>query len=193
LKLSRFVLLDRDGVINRRIPNGYVTSWAQFEFLPRALEALRLLVENNHSAIVISNQACVGKGLLTPEGLDAITGRFLAEVQKYGGRIDGIYYCPHRIEDGCGCRKPKPGLLVQAQRDFGFSFPETFMVGDSENDLLAAQQVGCPALLISDRGTNANAQWPYPPRAVVRDLYSAVLFILERRKRPQDPTAPPDS
>ena len=191
--MPKYILLDRDGVINRRAIGGYVTSWSQFEFLPGALEALRLLAENDYSAIVISNQACVGKGLLTLEGLSEITRRFLAEVQKYGGRIEGVYYCPHRIEDGCGCRKPLPGLLIQAQKDHGFSFSETFLVGDSEKDVLAAQHVGCPAVLISDAGTDVNGPWTCPPQGVVGNLYSAVLFILGCAKRPPVPTTPADA
>ena len=86
------VLLDRDGVINRRIQNGYVTSWERFEFLPGALDALRLLAENDFAALVVSNQACVGKGLITAETLDEITTRFLQEVTRHGGRIHGVYY-----------------------------------------------------------------------------------------------------
>jgi D-glycero-D-manno-heptose 1,7-bisphosphate phosphatase len=96
---KRYVLLDRDGVINRRIFGGYVTSWDEFEFLPRALEALRLLAQNGYTALVVSNQACVAEGLLSSKDLDTITRRFLLEVALSRGNIAQVYYCRHRAED----------------------------------------------------------------------------------------------
>jgi len=173
---SKFILLDRDGVINRRIPDGYVTSWEEFVFLPRALDALRLLAQKGCSSLVVSNQACVGKGLLTPEGLEEINRRFVAQAEKYGGKISGIYCCPHRQEDECECRKPKPGLLLRAQREHQFNFADTFFVGDSETDLLAAHRVGCPMVFVG--GTTTPDLGALHPNAVVPDLYGAVQWVL---------------
>ncbi len=183
---SKYVLLDRDGVINRRILNGYVTSWAQFEFLPQALAALRLLTESGYRLIVVSNQACVSKGLISLEKLAALTGRFVKEVEKSGGRICGVYYCPHQDRDGCDCRKPKPGLLMQAQREHEFTFAETFLVGDSEADLIAAHKVGCSAILLAAEAKVDTRQWPHRPQAVVADLHAAALFILGKEERHQN-------
>jgi D-glycero-D-manno-heptose 1,7-bisphosphate phosphatase len=176
--MPKFVLLDRDGVISRRIVNGYVASWEQFVFLPRALDALRLLTQNDYRAIVVSNQACVGKGLITSSDLDKITRRFVNEVEKNGGRIHGVYYCPHRPEDGCGCRKPKPGLLLEAQREHRFSFANTFLIGDSETDLQVADAVGCPAIMISDGVPTNLGKLRRPPEAVSPSLYAAAQFLL---------------
>ena len=200
--MSRYILLDRDGVINRRTPNGYVTSWEQFEFLPRALDALRLLAEDGYRALVVSNQACVSKGLINSEGLAELTRRFAEEVEKNGGHIDGVYYCPHQDRDGCGCRKPKPGLLLQAHREHRFAFAQTFLVGDSELDLIAAHTVGCPAILVRAGNLNTRSSAHSPGLAqtfrsairparhtgnadlkvcasrTVRDLYEAVQLIL---------------
>lgn len=180
---SRHVLLDRDGVINRRIPDGYVTTWQDFEFLPRTLDALRLLTESSCQVVVVSNQAGVGKGLITLEGLEEITRRFVVEAEKHGGRIAGVYYCLHREEEECECRKPKPGLLLQAQRDHGFQFADTFFVGDSETDLRAAQCVGCPTVLVGSREARAAERWGYRPGAIVPDLHGAVQFVLGLRSR----------
>jgi len=180
--VSKFVLLDRDGVINHRVVDGYVTLWSQFVFLPGALDALRLLEQENHAVLIISNQAGVGKGLVAARELEEITRRFVQKVEEYGGRIHGVYYCPHRQEDNCGCRKPKPGLLLQAQKEHQFDFADTFLVGDSETDLLAAKNVGCPTILISDRRTGNLDGLSYPPRAIVPDLYTAVQYMLGCRK-----------
>jgi len=182
----KHILLDRDGVINRRILTGYVTSWEQFEFLPQALDALRLLTESGYRVIVVSNQACVGKGLISNETLGDITLRFVKEVERNGGHVDGVYYCPHQDDDGCECRKPKPGLLLQAQRAHRFAFADTFLVGDSQRDLMAARQVGCRAILVRAGEANVDAkEWPGAPEAIVPDLYAAVRCVLARDDRSQ--------
>jgi D-glycero-D-manno-heptose 1,7-bisphosphate phosphatase len=141
-------LLDRDGIINRRMPGGYVTSWNQFEFLPRALEALRLLADSGYTALVLSNQACVAEGLLSSNDLDAITHRFLLEVALSGGNIAQVYYCRHSAQEECGCRKPRPGLLRRAGVEHRFVPQATFLVGDSPGDLRAADDAGCPMILV---------------------------------------------
>lgn len=178
---AKHILLDRDGVINRRIPDGYVTCWEQFEFLPRVLDALRLLAESSYKVLVVSNQACISKGLMSPEELAQLTSRFVEAVMKSGGRICDVYYCPHRAEDGCDCRKPNPGLLRRAQGEHGFVFAQTFLIGDSERDLMAAHEVGCPAVLVrADPPSDFDAHSaPHRPRATVPDLYEAVQFVLK--------------
>lgn len=147
-RTPRYVLLDRDGVINRRVLGGYVTSWEQFEFLPRALEALRLFAERGYQCLVISNQACVGKKLLSVANLETITRRFMMEVALAGGNIQQVYYCTHVAEERCGCRKPQPGLIQRAQLDYGFVPAETFFIGDSFEDLEAAAGAGCHSVLV---------------------------------------------
>jgi len=176
--MSRFVLLDRDGVINRRIMSGYVTRWADFVFLPGALEALRLLKEKNHQVIVVSNQAGVGKGLMTPSDLEEITRRFVAEVEGQGGRILAVYYCTHRAEDGCECRKPKPGLLRRAQAEHRFNLERTFLIGDTESDLLTAHAAGCPAIMVSNRPAPELENLPHAPRLTVPTLLAAAEFLI---------------
>src|SRR5262245_54601904 len=98
---KRYVLLDRDGVINRRVPSGYVTAWDHFQFLPGALDGLRLFAEHRYTALIISNQPCVGLGLLSANDLESITRRFLLEVALAGGNVGQVYYCKHREEDRC--------------------------------------------------------------------------------------------
>jgi D-glycero-D-manno-heptose 1,7-bisphosphate phosphatase len=145
------VILDRDGVLNKKPPRAqYVRKWNEFEWLPGAKEGLRLLKEAGRRVIVISNQAGVGRGVMTETDLLEIHNRMRAEAEEAGGRIDEIYYCPHGWNDGCECRKPNPGLLFQAQREVNLDLSRTPFVGDDERDAQAADAAGCPFFWVSD-------------------------------------------
>ncbi len=145
------VLLDRDGVLNRRPPRAeYVRCWSDFEWLPGAKDALRLFKEAGYRAIVISNQAGVARGAMSEQDVIAIHRHMHAEAVDAGGRIDAFYYCPHDWDAGCECRKPRPGLLFQAQRDFSLDLSRTAFVGDDDRDAEAADAAGCPPLLVSE-------------------------------------------
>jgi D-glycero-D-manno-heptose 1,7-bisphosphate phosphatase len=171
-------MLDRDGIINRRIPRGYVTSWNQFTFLPGVLEGIRRLTAAGYSIVVVSNQAAVGKGLMTSSTLDQITTRLVRRVRAHGGAIHGFYYCTHRRESHCSCRKPRPGLLAQAQADHHFSFSETYLVGDSPSDFMAAKQVGAPMIMVKRNEASLLKSGAVQPEAIVPDFRSAVDAIL---------------
>jgi histidinol-phosphate phosphatase family protein len=138
------------------------------------------LNEKNYRVIVVSNQAGVGKGLMTAAHLDEITRRFVAEVETRGGRILAVYYCTHRAEDGCECRKPKPGLLRRAQAEHHFDFGRTFLVGDTESDLLAAHAVGCPAIMVSGTPVARLEELPHAPRVTVPNLLAAAEFLINK-------------
>jgi D-glycero-D-manno-heptose 1,7-bisphosphate phosphatase len=159
------IFLDRDGVINERIINGYVTEWLQFRFIEGAEQALRDLARLRLPILLISNQSGVGKGLVSRSALEQITRRFVAGLERRGARIDGVYYCPHRPDEGCPCRKPKPGLLLQAARDWRIDLPASVMVGDTTSDVEAAQAAGCRGILI-DAGTTAMESYTAPDREV---------------------------
>ena len=146
---GRAIFLDRDGVINRRIVGGYVSRWSEFEFLPGAIEGIVRLSASETPIIVVSNQAGVGKGLIAVSDLADITRRFIAAVEQHGGRIDAVYYCPHTPADECECRKPKPGLLLQAQRDWALELSSSVLLGDSDSDGAAARAAGCRFVLVS--------------------------------------------
>src|SRR5690348_8882663 len=150
---QRALFLDRDGVINRQRPD-HVKSWAEFEFLPGALDGLALLHAMGLRVVVITNQAVVGRGLLRPEDLFLIHQRMSAAVSAAGGRIERAYACVHTPEVGCRCRKPATALLEQASIELGISLPSSFMAGDSRRDLDAARAVGCVPILIGDGATS---------------------------------------
>jgi histidinol-phosphate phosphatase family protein len=145
------VILDRDGVLNRRPPRAqYVARPEQFEWLPGALEALRLLRGADYTVAVVSNQAGIGRGEMSEEDLSDVNARMTSEAEDEGGRIDAIYHCPHDWDDGCDCRKPAPGMLFQAQREFDLDLTRTPFLGDDERDGQAAEAAGCPFRMISD-------------------------------------------
>ena len=145
------ILLDRDGVLNEKAPgDGYVRNWTEFKWKPDAKESLRRLNEAGFRVIIVSNQAGVARGDLTEADLKEIHLRMVRDAEQAGGRVDAIYYCPHNWDDGCECRKPKPGLLFQAQRDFSLDLSRTLFVGDDERDAQAADAAGCGSALVSE-------------------------------------------
>jgi D-glycero-D-manno-heptose 1,7-bisphosphate phosphatase len=142
------IFLDRDGVINENRPD-HVKSWEEFAFLPGALEALRALAGLGWPVIVISNQAAINRSLVSRQTVDEINARMAAAVKEAGGRIDGVLYCPHRPDENCNCRKPHPGLLLEAARCWNLDLTVSYLVGDAESDILAAQAAGCRAILVT--------------------------------------------
>jgi histidinol-phosphate phosphatase family protein len=148
---TKTVIVDRDGVLNRKPPRAhYVRSWDEFEWLPGALNALQLLHAAGYRVVVVSNQAGIARGAMTEDDLAAVHGAMSAEAAAAGGKIEAFYYCPHDWEAGCECRKPKPGMLFQAQRDLNLDLSRTFFVGDDERDAKAADSAGCPFANISE-------------------------------------------
>ena len=143
------VFLDRDGVINRKAPEGqYVRTWREFEFLPGAIAALRLLKDRGFRLIVVTNQRGISLGMFSEADLVSIHSRMLQELETAGGGLDAIYYCPHGL-NACDCRKPATGLFLKAKKDFpDIELAESFMVGDTAGDMRAAQRLACRKVLI---------------------------------------------
>lgn len=151
LRFAPAVILDRDGVLNVRPPKAqYVTTPDEFVWKDGALEALRLFAQAGWRTFVVSNQAGIARGAMTHDDLDAVHARMLRDVAQAGGRIDGIYVCPHGWDDGCACRKPKPGMLLAAQREHDLDLTRTTFVGDDERDAIAAAAAGAPSVLVDD-------------------------------------------
>lgn len=175
------IFLDRDGVINRNRPD-HVKSWAEFDFLPGVLTALRRLAQLEWPVVVISNQAVVGRGLVSQQAIDEINAHMINLVQNVGGRIDRVFYCPHRPEENCCCRKPQPGLLLKAAEEMKLDLARSFFVGDAESDVMAAKAAGCrPVLVKTGRGTGQMAllrQAQVMGYYLADDLSDAVNWIL---------------
>lgn len=144
------VLLDRDGTLNVRMGRAqYVCSWADWQWLPGAREALARLSAAGYRVILITNQPGLARGALDRAALDDIHARMTAEAEAAGGRIDAIYHCPHDWDEGCDCRKPNPGMLFQAQRDFHLDLSRVTFIGDDDRDREAAARAGAPFLQVS--------------------------------------------
>ena len=145
--MPRLVILDRDGVINRESPH-FIRSPGEWAPLAGSLEAIASLTRGGFLVVIATNQSGVGRGLFTMETLAAIHQRMQREIEAAGGKLGGIYVCPHHPDDHCDCRKPLPGLLRQIEQRFGCSLAGQPVVGDSERDIRAAQAVGAQPILV---------------------------------------------
>jgi D-glycero-D-manno-heptose 1,7-bisphosphate phosphatase len=151
LSNRKIVFLDRDGVINKKAARAdYIKTPAEFEFLPGVLDAIQKLSENQYEIYIITNQAGIARGKMSVEDLEAIH-RFMTDtIRDHGGRIHGIYYCPHGWDEDCDCRKPKPGMLRNAARDHAFDLTQAVFIGDDERDALAGLRAQCKTILLAE-------------------------------------------
>lgn len=158
---QRAVFLDRDGTINKYV--GFLRKPEELELLPGAAEAIHAINDAGYLCIVVTNQPVIARGEVTYEQLETIHNKLETLLGEHGAYVDRIYYCPHHPHRGyageipelkieCNCRKPKPGMLLQAKEDFNIDMAKSFMVGDSENDVLAGKAAGCRTVLIAPEG-----------------------------------------
>ena len=136
--------LDRDGVLNHRIIDGYVTSPAELEMLPHVAEAARRLRAAGYALVVVTNQRGIARGLMSAKDVEAVNAELAAHFEQAGAPLAGIYVCPHERDVGCLCRKPAPGMLLQAARELDLDLSASLLIGDSESDLGAAEAAGVP-------------------------------------------------
>lgn len=178
------VFLDRDGVINQNRAD-YVRTWEQVEFLPGVFDALRRLAGSHFAVVVVTNQSAVGRGLMTAETLHAIHDGIAQRIAAEGGRVDAIFACPHRPDAGCDCRKPQPGMLLQAAAALDIDLASSFLVGDAVTDMEAALAAGCrPVMVRTGRGVAQLAKLEaggLNGLVVTDDLSAAVAWILDGR------------
>ncbi|GAB4361131.1 MAG: D-glycero-beta-D-manno-heptose 1,7-bisphosphate 7-phosphatase [Immundisolibacter sp.] len=171
----RWVVLDRDGVINRDSPD-YIRSPTDWQPLPGALTAIARLSAAGFGLAVASNQSGIGRGYLDRPTLEAIHARLHEQVTAAGGRLAAIAYCPHTPADRCACRKPRPGLLKQLMAECGFAANDALMIGDSARDIEAARAAGMAALAVGADAPRLGADFGVPTFA---DLARAADWLLE--------------
>lgn len=148
---KKTVFLDRDGTVNERAPKAcYIEKPEQFVWLEGAKESIKLLNDHHYRVIMITNQPGIARGNLTEETLHAIHKRMQDELALIDAYIDRIYYCPHNWDEGCDCRKPKPGMLYQAQKDYSLNLTECILIGDDDRDIEAGKAAGCSTYQVTE-------------------------------------------
>ena len=173
---KRAILLDRDGVLNEDRVD-FVKSLDELVILPGTGHAVAALNDAGYTVLVVSNQSCVARGILTTDEVAAINDALRQRLARYAATIDGFYICPHDQDDRCDCRKPAPGLLLQAAQDWEFDLAETWLVGDAPRDIEAGRAAGCPtALVLTGKGRRSRPQLPDIP--AFEDLAAFVRWLL---------------
>jgi len=163
LHLHPAIFLDRDGVIIENQEN-YVRSWDDVVIFPEALKALARVSQSPYKIVVITNQSAVGRGLISLETAQEINERLVKIITQAGGRVDGVFMCPHTPQDLCNCRKPKPGLLLQAARALSLDLSRSILIGDAISDVQAGQAAGVYTTVLvrtgrgSEQAENPGAQ-----------------------------------
>jgi histidinol-phosphate phosphatase family protein len=181
---GKCVFLDRDGVINKDgwgwTEHSYITRWPDFHFLPGVLSALKKFHEAGYKCVVISNQQGVGKGYFTSEELKDITDRMKLSVKNAGGEISAVYYCTHRNEEKCKCRKPAPGLFRMAQDELGIKhLAGMYFIGDTERDIEAGKNAGLKTILVFSGKTlcGQEKEWKNKPDLTCAGLDAAFRLV----------------
>ena len=185
----RAVFIDRDGTISEEV--GYVNHVSRYRVFPFAAEAVRGLHAAGWLAVLVTNQAGVARGYFAEEMIGQVHGVLAAELEKEGARLDAVYYCPHHPSVGeppyrldCDCRKPKPGLIHTAAREFGLDLARCWMVGDRYSDVELARNAGVrSAFVLTGYGRGEleyqSHAWKHQPDLVAENLLEAVRKIVE--------------
>tara|TARA_B100000029_G_scaffold503165_1_gene579639 strand:+ start:539 stop:1027 length:489 start_codon:yes stop_codon:yes gene_type:complete len=147
--MFKAVFLDRDGVINEERKD-YVKNLNEFIILKGISKAIKLLKEKNFLVIIVTNQSAINRNLLTVDELNKIHDHLQDILKKDNAVCDAIYYCPHKPDENCNCRKPKPGLLLRATQENNIDLKNSFLIGDSMTDIEAANAIGCKGILLKE-------------------------------------------
>lgn len=178
---DKFVLLDRDGVINRDSEQ-FIKTPEEWVPIPGSLEAIALLNRQGYKIIVITNQSGVRRGLFDLATLDEIHAKMRRLTEAAGGTIEAVYFCPHGPDQDCHCRKPRPGLLEKFAEDYHAQLDKLFFIGDSLKDIKAGKAVGAKPLLVeTGKGHRTRLENPDLNVPVFKDLYAAASYILSRQ------------
>jgi histidinol-phosphate phosphatase family protein len=178
LKPKKILLIDRDGVINEKAPRGeYIGKWSDFVFISDTVDGLKELSQEGFEFIVISNQAGIGRGVLSAASVDEINDRMKKYLEDQNIPIKGIYVCPHNWDDNCDCRKPAPGMLFQASRDFLFRLDKTFFIGDDARDCQAAHNAGCKSIFLGEPVVVEKLSDKESPQLIIKTLKSLLPFL----------------
>jgi len=177
--MKRAVFLDRDGTLIHE--RDYISDPEEVELISGVPEALKLIQRMGLLRIVVSNQSGVGRGYFGPEAVEAVNRRMTELLRSRGTELDDLFICPHAPEEDCTCRKPRPGLLLEAAARYGIDLKGSYMVGDREGDIGAIASVGGKGLLVlTGYGSETwrRWRWGHKPHFVARDLLEATYWIM---------------
>ena len=147
--MNKAIFLDRDGVINIERKD-YVKSIKEFVLIDGVFEAIKSIKDKGYLVIIITNQSVINRKIINEKDLEKIHSHLLKQAERQNVKIDGIYFCPHRPDENCECRKPKPGMILKAAQEFQIDLKKSIMIGDSDTDIESAQQAGCDGILVKD-------------------------------------------
>ena len=145
---KRAIFLDRDGILNKE-RNDYVKTVQELEIFPNIGRSIKKINEKGFLVIVITNQSAIGRKLTSENELQKIHNSLQDYLKKWSAKIDAIYYCPHIPDDNCNCRKPKPGLLIQAANDYNIDLQNSWMIGDHDRDVQSGLNAGCNSIMVT--------------------------------------------
>jgi len=176
--MSRIIVLDRDGVINYD-SRAYIKSVSEFKFIPGSVEAIAQLTQAGYRIGVVTNQSGISRGLYSEETLQEIHAYMTDTLQKAGGRIEAICYCPHLPIERCSCRKPQPGMFRELSQKMGLELTDFFYAGDRISDIQVAKKVGAKAVLIESSMTDKHALTRFSKILVYPSLFAFTQDLLD--------------
>ena len=182
------IFLDRDGVIIKN-RNNYVRNWSHVRFYKRSLDAISKLSATSYKIVLVTNQSAVGRGLISISTANDINRKIVDQIKKSGGRIDGVFMCPHQPDDMCFCRKPQPGLLFEAAKALSIDLKRSVLIGDAISDLQAGQNAGVARtiLVLTGRGRKQLKRVPVDHLQSF-DVFQSLSHAVNHRNRwlPED-------
>jgi D-glycero-D-manno-heptose 1,7-bisphosphate phosphatase len=170
------IFLDRDGVLieNR---SDYVRDWSHVKIYPEAVRALTLSPIKNYKIVIVTNQSAVGRGIISIETANEINDRLIKLIGNKGGQVNAVYMCPHKPDDNCSCRKPKPGLLLRASQELSLDLTRSWMIGDAWTDVLAGQAAGVRQAILVKTGRGKEQLLHSPPKIIGDHMLSENLLL----------------
>ncbi len=198
--MNKAVFLDRDGVITQEPPY-YAHRIDQLELIPKSAEAIKLLNESGFKVIVVSNQSGIARGYYQEKDIEIYNREMKKKLKEKNAYIDAIYYCPHyskaiieKYKIDCECRKPKPGMLKQAEKDLNLNLKLSFLIGDKMSDIEAGYRAGCKTVLVLTGQGNDElkkiSEMDIKATYISKDLFAAILIIKRNNKSKEDNIKP---
>jgi D,D-heptose 1,7-bisphosphate phosphatase len=186
--MNKAIFLDRDGTIIK--DKNYAYKKEDIKFLPKSIEGLKLLQDNNYNLIIVTNQSGIARGFFSETDYFNFRDELHHKLELKGVNIDAEYFCPHHFEEGrgkyrinCTCRKPNPGMILEAKKDFNLNLDYCWMIGDRESDIIAGWRANCKSIFISSKLEEKIFHNPIFPNFFAKDLLEAAIYITQNKNK----------